>query len=408
MLANTLLLTLATLAQAPAPQSFPAHRLYVASVGNDSVIEIDGAGDISREVLPGTLLDARNLAFEPHGDLYVVAGGTVQRITPSGDVAAVFDTGVGLALPRGIALGPGGNLFVTATDRVLELAADGSKVREIGGDLSIPSPAGLAIGADGTLYVAAAGGGSVYEFDSAGALIRILTPPGLDVPIGLAASPRGQLFVSSFFNGKVLALAPGGDVEMVYESPELVFPSGLAIGPNGNLFVASLLGNRIVEFDAAGTVVRTIELPAGTFPEGLSFAPKRFKTRLQGRLAPSTGKPKNLDEIVTLAIAPGSPTLAIGLEDGPLAQAFGTRAMVFHGYDPAVGELMKKRLVQGVQIASPHLGTGAATLHLEVLGSPIPFGAGQAYDPQSASGEVQRASAAGILRATLVTKKALD
>src|SRR5262245_25331758 len=79
-------------------------------------------------------------------------------------------------------------------NRVYEFDEAGAYVRLVGSNLS--KPWGLAFGPNGHLYVACESSNCVNEFDSFGALVAQIGGSILKGPRGLAIGPRGYLYVA--------------------------------------------------------------------------------------------------------------------------------------------------------------------------------------------------------------------
>lgn len=387
--------------------TFTPSHVFTSSVSGKRILELDDGARAVRELGVDELTDPRSIAFGPDGRLYIADGNRIAVLDADGLLWKSLGEGTGLAGARGLAFGPDGNLFVTSQDRVLELSPQGDLVREIGVGDGLVVPTALTFGADGHLFVAASASNRVFEYDHGGHMVRTIGEGSdLAIPMALAFGPSGLLYVSSFFGSSVLAFAADGTVQQTISDASLLFPSGLTFGPNGHLFVASFFGAVVVEFDAGGEKVRDLPVPENAnHPEGIVFSPFRMPVRVSGSLVTSGGVPAALDEDATLAVAPGSRTLMLQLTDGAggndLASAYGTHAIVFHGFETGEEPSAKKRLAQGVQIASPGMIAGQASLMVTVTGKPQAWGDGKAFTPTSLKGTLHRATAATIFKGTL-------
>jgi len=189
----------------------------------------------------GGLSGARNIAYGPDGNLYVVSAQTNSVLRYDRDTGAFIDIFVvsgsgGLDNPWAMAFGPDGNLYITGRYTGV-LRYDGTTGTFI--DVFVSSAAygipiginGILFGTNGDLYVSnsAGGGGAVGLHE----VLRFQGPnaasPGAPKP---APGKTGAVFVS---NGS------GG----------LSNPNGLAIGPDGSLYVANTYGDSINRYSAS-------------------------------------------------------------------------------------------------------------------------------------------------------------
>jgi DNA-binding beta-propeller fold protein YncE len=192
--------------------SSDAQRLFVASLGDNDVVEHDAAsGALLRTFGSVCGFFPIDLDCGPDGKLYVACFGdsSVARIDlASGASLGAFVLGGsgGLANPRSLAFGPDGNLYVSSgTGEVLEYAgATGDFVAafvDAGGNGGGPlDPYGLAFH-QGRLYVASYFPNEVKEFDATtGAFVSTFVPSGsggLAGPTAVAFGPDGDLYVTS-------------------------------------------------------------------------------------------------------------------------------------------------------------------------------------------------------------------
>lgn len=235
--------------------------LYIADGRGNQTLKISPAGIVS--YLP---IGSRNLAVSAAGELYTVAGQTVQRLLPDGAVHIVA----------------GQNSFARNGDGGPALEA------------RLNMPSALAIDPDRNIYIADRVNNRVRKIDSSGVITTIAGTgeraykgnggpaerSALSLPSGLCPDSAGTLFVSDTDNHVVRAIDKTGVIRTVAGSGEpgftgdqdsatnalLTSPSGLALDPLGRLLIADSGNHRIRRIDQDGRIT-TI---AGTGIAGFS------------------------------------------------------------------------------------------------------------------------------------------
>ena len=222
--------------------------LYVSA--NNAIQMYDLATGASLGSFASGLNNARGLAFDTAGNLYVANGGdgTILEFTPGGS-RSVFASG--LNSPCGLSFDAAGNLYTT----------DGTKIRRftpggVGSVFATPlawlgspsTPRGLALDAAGNLYMADEWYGAIDKFTSTGAASIF----GYDANVmGLAFDHAGNLYASALYGSAVVKFTPGG-AKSVFAWTDLNYPGGMVFDSAGNLYVADYYGSRIEKFSPGG------------------------------------------------------------------------------------------------------------------------------------------------------------
>ena len=162
-------------------------NLYVADSFLSEVSKIDPGGTVTTyATIPG--LNPTGLTFDPLGNLYVSANGTIQRVAPGGGLATTYAT-----LPNGF-----NNNYGLAFDSAGYLYS--------------------ADAAQATIFKISPGGGSISSFGT----IR-------SGAIGLAFDSSGNLYAAEFAANRIEVIKPNGDTSLFADG--LDNPRFLAIRP---------------------------------------------------------------------------------------------------------------------------------------------------------------------------------
>ncbi|HEU0138175.1 MAG TPA: hypothetical protein VFQ79_00620, partial [Bryobacteraceae bacterium] len=243
----------------------------IALDSEDALFIADGRGNQTLKISPAGIVSylpvgSRNLAVSAAGELYTVAGQTVQQLLPDGTVHIVAgqnsfarngDGGPALEarlnMPSALAIDPDRNIYIA--DRV------NNRVRKID--------------SSGVITTIAGTGERAYKGNGGPATLSALSLPG-----GLCLDSAGTLFVSDTDNHVVRAIDKIGVIRTVAGSGEpgfagdqdsatnalLTSPRGLALDPLGRLLIADSGNHRIRRIDQDGRIT-TI---AGTGIAGFS------------------------------------------------------------------------------------------------------------------------------------------
>ncbi|MNK10168.1 Serine/threonine-protein kinase PknD [compost metagenome] len=292
----------------------------------------DGLGSAARFTTP---LD---LATHPiSGDVYVVDGNRIRKITPDGDVttfAGALNNTTGLVngIPSasrfnylaGIAIDKVGNIYVAdrdnhcirkytaATNQFTTLAGTGGGATPTSGykdDLGtaalFKSPVRVALDENDNVYVADRSNFRIRKITPAG-LVTTFAGDGTNVykegngtsagfvdPYGLAVSKNGDVYVGDYNGNRVRKIAANRDVTTVAgdgiagladgigSSAKVAQASGFTMGPNDNLYFLSRRGS--IRMLALRGFSISPELPAGLkfdpFTGAISGTPTQTSTQ---------------------------------------------------------------------------------------------------------------------------------
>lgn len=286
-----------------------AGNMYVADSGNYTIRKISPSGNVTTLAgTPGSSGSAdgsgsaarfsflKGLSVDGAGNVYVVDGHAVRRISPTGAVttlagavdAAGNANGPGAAArfaqPWGIAVDPSGVAYVADTENyaIRRVAADGSVSTYAGtpgsrgtangsaASATFLGPKGIARDAAGNLYVTDWYGPPAPRLSEASTFIRRIGADGVVSTMAgtfggetgpaqfrdtfaIAADNAGNAYVSAF--NRVQRISAAGAVSTV-AGPIIGYQSleGISIDAEGNLYVADTPGHAISRVTQAGAV----------------------------------------------------------------------------------------------------------------------------------------------------------
>jgi hypothetical protein len=234
----------------PSPALGTQFPLYVADIGNNSIIKVESTGQQSVLTSEGYLAAPAALALDGSGNLYVAnfpqGSQVIVKVDTTTGAQSVFTTFEGSVIPVGLAFDGIGNLYVSVFDGGTGAGSivkvDGAGSQSAFSTESLPYPiTALAFDSSGLLFAGVAANG-IAVFGSDGTFLGGIPLAGdaNNFPWGLAFNSSGNLFVSSFFDPNIVKVDFTTGTQSLFTSfgSSIPFLPGLAFDSNGNLFVS--------------------------------------------------------------------------------------------------------------------------------------------------------------------------
>ncbi len=193
-----------------------------------------------------------NLYIADFGDINTLAGTSLFKVSPSGEVDLITDQ---------LNTGPSGNLIdadgsilqsVYLSNRVVRVQSDGNITDFATG---IPGPDDLVQDANGNLFVASCPFGgpapAVYRVDASGSTEIFANSQQFGCISGITIDSDGDLFASDFADGQVFRITPAGQVSLFAQLPA---PSTHIKFANDGFYVMMPSANQIARIDRQGNV----------------------------------------------------------------------------------------------------------------------------------------------------------
>lgn len=255
--------------------------------GGDIFVMDEGNARVQRFTSLGTYvtqwaIDGRSIAASMNGDLLVVSGWRIKKVSSTGTLLQEWGTDAGpgaLDYPTSVAVGVSGDIYVADTghQRIAIFSANGDFLGQCGGYGDGDGqfwfgPKGVAVGPDGTVYageVSGLGEGAnrIQRFSSTGSYLgqwgaRGSGPSEFMGELGLTVSPAGRVFVVESGNHRVQAFSANGDYLLQWGSEGLGpsqfrSPSAAACDRAGNVYVVDRANCRIQKFGPLPTLAKS-------------------------------------------------------------------------------------------------------------------------------------------------------
>jgi uncharacterized protein (TIGR03437 family) len=226
-------------------------NLYIADRGNHRVRKVS-EGTITTSAGTGTpgytgnigtaqfaaLNSPAAVSVDTADNLFIVDSGNqrIRLVTPFGIIFALAT----IPDARAIATDPLGHIYVAAGRQIIDVVPPGVPLPVL---TDLENPEALAVASDGTLYF----------IDDAGHGLGRRTIDGIVTHTrdearnlrGIAVTPHGEVFVVDQNSSELLAANAGLDLISVELDGPIGSPSAIASGPDGTLYVADTAADRV-------------------------------------------------------------------------------------------------------------------------------------------------------------------
>jgi TPR repeat protein/sugar lactone lactonase YvrE len=269
---------------APTPAGTQA-RVESLSVGILAGSLTSGAGNGYRT--DATFGDLVDVAVDSKGNVFVLDGHAIRRISPGGQVSTFaggprgYVDGPGItarfASPGGIAIDGSDNLYIAdASNRSIRKVSPGGYVSTLAGgtmgyqdgwgpNAKFSSPLGIAVDARGYVYVGDGGNNRKIRKvapDGTVTTISDVAETGFNNPRSLALDSHGNIFVLD--GGAIKRISPDGSIAMMAADKSFNAASdttsstlfsnagGIAVDSNDNLLIAKKMDHSVIRIAATG------------------------------------------------------------------------------------------------------------------------------------------------------------
>jgi large repetitive protein len=237
-----------------------AGNFFVSDATNNAIVKFTSINNSSKPVVNLGLNTPRAITIKG-GIIYIVdsGSGVILKFQEPGTVTPL---GYGyLSSPRGVAVDNSGNVYVITGSNVLRMTGTGGNITTLIGSLN--SPEGIAIDSSSNFIYITCGDGTVKKANINGTGITTFAS-GLSSPSGIVVDWSGNVFVAEYFGGAVKKITPAGVVSNF--ATGLQGPNQIAINNNtGNIYVTEAYTNEVKIISPSGviTTVKRFHNPSG-------------------------------------------------------------------------------------------------------------------------------------------------
>jgi len=272
----------------------------------------DGASATSAQLSRPT-----GLTTDTKGDLFIVDGVRVRKVSLSGTITTVAGngtigfsgdggpaTGAQLNSPYGVAVDSAGILYISddGSLRVRKVSPNGIITTVAGTGVSgsagdggpamsaqLTGATGIAVDTSGNLYLAESNSESgayecpscIRKISAAGTITTVAVGLGLIEPRALATDQAGTLYIAETGTGRIRKISPEGFTSIVagngattsyggdggpVTGAQFFWPTGVAVDADGTVYVADTFNNRVRAVSPAGIIASFAVMPHRAFP----------------------------------------------------------------------------------------------------------------------------------------------
>ena len=236
------------------------------------------------------IMATAGMSVDTNGDLYIadfgdintLAGTSLFKVTPEGEVTLITDQLTG---PSGNLIDSDGSILQSLylTNEVVRIQMDGS-ITSFATD--IPGPDDIVQDGNGNLMVATCPFGgpapAVYRVDAAGNAEVFATDPEFGCISGITIDDTGDFYASDFNDGQIFRISPSGEVSVFAQLPAA--STHIKFGNDG-FYAMMPAASQVARIERDGT----ISILAGTGERGTVDGPAsqaQFNTPFHVELSP--------------------------------------------------------------------------------------------------------------------------
>ena len=215
-------------------------------------------GRVDGTTSTATFESPTGIALDQSGNIYVIDGGVLRKITPAGNVSTI---NVGATLvDLGITIDAANNVYLIPSDsnHILKMTPDGNitniYLTATGSYADLVTANGMATDKSGNLFITDKYPVEKISFPANTISVFSLAPavPTIGSQLGgIAVDAQGNVYFADTLNGWIRKITPDGTVTIfagnleysgqqvdgIVNSAQFVFPTGVAVDASGNVFV---------------------------------------------------------------------------------------------------------------------------------------------------------------------------